>query len=328
MFVQKMGDYCEFHITKAYKQSKSRRSHLQAPVPTEPLKEKQRRAQMIESNQNKFVIYNGKQRLYDAPGAKQRQHLSKRPSSFSIKVNSAPARDMDIDQSTGSSACAAVSNPSFEDLLKRPTLGALNLKRSLDDPNDSGGVFASPAEKRRAPEKITARDLLDQHSQKVKRQKTSDSDDIVLQFEGDTSSRKNILANNFSASRGSVTLEELKKMRAAAKLSSCSQNKENKRKEQITNRVAENRHFSIRNESLTSNREQQAEANSGTSNDLVRSVLNLKSKFSTELDNIEKEHEEKYFQSREKKEQIEERLAATMEVKVRAVTCRTCWLVV
>ena len=357
---RKMGDYCEFHILKAYKQSTSRRSHLQTSVPIEPLKEREKRAKMIESNQNKFIIHTGKQRLYENQTVGNRK-IKTRPnmSSYSIVVNqnsaqsSGPpavgassgvqARDLDITQGNSNILNPDGTSVSIEDLLKRPTLGALNLKRSQDEADNEAPSTRSSAIKRPVLEKFSARDLLNQHSDKLKTQnevsKSSVSNTDLLDLNRssntlcilDSSTSSHSLPASINQVSSSVTLSDLRRMKAAAKLQSSG---EGKRKEDIMKRVSMNRSNDLPttkkptesdSSSMPAIKKQKVNCVNSQKENLIQNVLKLKSKFSTQLDDMEREHEEKYFNIREKKEQIEERLASTMEIKVRAVTCRQCW---
>ena len=167
------------------------------------------------------------------------------------------ARDLDISQENSNLLNPEGPSVSFEDLLKRPTLGALNLKRSQVEGDTESAIAPWSVKKRPAPESVSARDLINQHKVKVKSlSEPPKVKDIVIDLGGQSASNnKNLSARprndvlhtpSDSVKKVSkvLTLSELKRMKAVAKVSSPLSSHSastSRRKEEIMKRVNANR---------------------------------------------------------------------------------------
>ena len=323
-------------MAKAYKQSKSKRAGFNSGM-TEPLKEKQRRAKIIESNHNKFVMRTGKEYLYGkevSSPSNRKNNQNSSSGSFSVSMN-AQGSSNDVDgirscDSWSSQGRDSLVSTTLDDLKSVPTLGALNLRKI----QDTDGLDPLVSKQKSVSEELSARDLLNQQRDKEelkKKQQIAEKKFIDLNSPITKTFVK--MPENSEASRRpmkTVTAAELRKMKAVAKLKKTETNSESDRRERIMKRVLDNRN---NDENSSKEKPDEKKRKVGISNEeksaqnsksIIESVLGLKSKFSTELDEIEKEHHEKYFNTKEKKEKIEERLTELMEIKVRAVTCKTC----
>ena len=296
----------------------------------------------------------GKEYLYGREISSPNMNKSNRQSnfnsgggvSFSVSMNpKVNAKDVDglrlVDDVNFQGRDSLVST-TLDELKSIPTLGALNLRKV----QDVKGIDPLVSKEKSVSEEFTARDLLNQQRDKEEEQKKKQAEKKLMIDLGSPSLNEPYLNKTETTVRmpepsqmsrkpiKTVTAAELRKMKAAAKLKKTETARDSDRRERIMKRVLDNRSSdesgdkNIPDDKKRKTGFDEKEKRGKSSTSLIESVLNLKSKFCTELDEMEKEHQETYFNTREKKELIEQRLSEVMEIKVRAVTCKTCRFVI
>lgn len=350
-FINKQqGEYCTFHVQRAYSKKCSQRTELQGSYSgMTPNNHKYK----PKGNKDAFFFYQGQtyttgkistkdsKKKVTVDKLKQQQAMVGNKKVTTMSIHAIDTED--IKRLEKLNKDKTEQNPLL-DMLTVPTPGSMNFVKHLITKDQKPAVNSEPD--KTIIKSVTAAELLKQHKQVMRQRKVNKSTGgITLPPPSDPMKCTPTLGRGLTpggdiclgvASRLQSPKSEWAKKRAIAKvLSKGGIVKEDpnavkrKRSPEAPSKIKERIHNScdINDKKQTQEpprKKSKLLGNIDENSAEFKQLMKARSKHTGALAEVEAEAEERYFMEQEKKERLEDKMAATMEVNATVFTCKQC----
>ncbi|XP_060557335.1 protein MCM10 homolog [Ruditapes philippinarum] len=341
-FINKMqGEFCTYHVQSAYRKSSSKRTELQASTGITPKAFTQQKNKNAGSG---CFFYGGNTYTTQRPQAKSSKDKMTLNKLQSFEAKKAPGKittlslhDLEPDDEKKIDKLRQKDKDLLQ-LLSVPSAGSMNFVKHLvkKDANptvnkiDEGDIVPS----------ASAKDLLKQHSKTLlqKKKEVELLTSTPTLGKGIGFGQEISLDAPINKGKGKASAELAKRLAIAKIKSKGGVNKEDpnsvrkkitspEAREKIRKRVAEDMEDDNTGDSSSKEPPQKKSKLLGDldlNSPDVQQLLKKKSKHKGALAEAESEQEERYFSALEKKEQMEDKMGAIMEVPVKLFMCLQC----
>ncbi|KAK3612028.1 hypothetical protein CHS0354_021704 [Potamilus streckersoni] len=348
-FINKQqGDFCSFHVQAAYRKSCAKRSELQGSTGVTPKAFQQQKMQMKKGT---CFFYGGATFTTLRPHSKNSKdhvtltNLQRHQSTKGQgKLTTMALHELEPADVQTLKKVAEKNEESFIDMLNTPSVGSMNLVKHLIKKERKQSVKGGQP----LLQSISASDLIKQHKQKLKEEQQK----RVGIFQGTQDPLSSIptlgkghqpgqeisldISSKISARRSST---DMAKKRAISKVQAKGGiEKEDpnavRKKTSPESKKKINKRLLSENTVSDSSRGKHTEGppvkkskllgNIDLNSEEVQRLLKARSKHTGALAEAEAEHEERYFMDLEKKERMEDKMAAIHELPCKLFTCLQC----
>ncbi|XP_053376741.1 protein MCM10 homolog [Mercenaria mercenaria] len=339
---KKQGEFCTYHVQSAYRKSSSKRTELQASTGVTPKAFSQQKNKNAGSG---CFFYGGNTYTTQRPQAKSSKDTMTLKKLQSFDARKAPGKITTMslhDLEPSDEKKIDKLREKDKDLLKLlsvPSAGSMNFVKHLVKKDANPTVNKIEDSEVLAPS-VSAKDLLKQHSKTLvqKKKQVELLSGTPTLGKGFSSGQDISLDAPIKKGKGCASAELAKQLAIAKVKSKGGINKEDpnavrkkvtspEAREKIRKRVAED--MDEDNSEEPGNNEP-PKKKSKLLGDLdlnspeVQKLLKKKSKHKGALAEAEAEHEDRYFSALEKKEQMEDKMGAIIEVPVKLFVCLQC----
>ncbi|XP_031562040.1 protein MCM10 homolog [Actinia tenebrosa] len=329
------GEFCEYHITSAYKKVQSRRIELQSEYKTpnkSPLIKK-----LCKDMSSSTFMYQGKTLTLNsaAPQKTKNVSLAALDNAQNVKTSQVTA----IKEKPSKTTTNNTDKPSthFLDLLAQPSVGTRNLVKYLHLDKEK------QENKKETVKEMSASQLLKNHNRDVqKSREVARTKSLVPMLGKGIQPGGDIVFDGFpqktSKSSALAKHRALSMIRSKGPLEKSNPNAVKKKISPLANKNVEQRVESNINSSTIQSNENSSPENQPKKRRLLgpefgvinlnsnegKRLLRAKSLHNDQVESVQAERQEKYFNELEKKERLEDKMKAIKELTVTVYCCKKC----